>query len=241
MEPAYQKDSSYQNPYAAPQTAADAEASERAAFIQRTYIHLAFAILAFAGLEAWLLTQEWALNMARSMLGTSWLFVIGGFIAVSWIADKWASSSNSKGMQYAGLGIFIVAEAIIFLPMLMIAAAQAPDVIGKAAWTTGFLFLGLTATAMATRKDFSFLRSIIIFAAFVALGLIVVSFIFPSVNLGTWFSVAMIGVAGASILYTTSNMIHHYRTDQHVAAALSLFASVALLFWYILRLFMNRD
>jgi FtsH-binding integral membrane protein len=60
-------------------------------------------------------------------------------------------------------------------------------------------------------------------------------------TLGTWFSVAMVALAGASILYDTSNIIHHYRDDRYVGAALELFASVAMMFWYLLRLFMSRD
>ena len=55
-----------------------------------------------------------------------------------------------------------------------------------------------------------------------------------------FFSVAMVAFAGAAILYDTSNVLHHYPEDRAVGAALELFASVALLFWYILRLFMSR-
>ena len=75
-------------------------------------------------------------------------------------------------------------------------------------------------------------------AFFVALGLIVAS-IFMGFNLGLWFSGAMVLVAGGSILYQTSNIIHHYRPDQHVAASLGLFASVALLFWYVLQILIS--
>jgi FtsH-binding integral membrane protein len=53
-------------------------------------------------------------------------------------------------------------------------------------------------------------------------------------SLGLWFSLAMIVLAAGAILYNTSNVLLHYRLDQHVAASLSLFASVALLFWYVL-------
>ena len=60
-------------------------------------------------------------------------------------------------------------------------------------------------------------------------------------ELGTWFSVAMVAFAGAAILYDTSNVLHHYPEDRYVAGALQLFASVALMFWYVLRLFMSRD
>jgi FtsH-binding integral membrane protein len=60
-------------------------------------------------------------------------------------------------------------------------------------------------------------------------------------HLGTWFSVAMIGFAGAAVLYDTSNIMHHYPEDKYVAASMALFASIALMFWYVLRLFMSRD
>lgn len=46
----------------------------------------------------------------------------------------------------------------------------------------------------------------------------------------------MVGFASVAILYDTSKIIHHYSTTQYVAASLELFASVALLFWYVLRI-----
>ena len=63
--------------------------------------------------------------------------------------------------------------------------------------------------------------------------LIIAGFLF-GFNLGLLFSFAMVALASGAILYDTSNVLHHYRTDQHVAGALALFASVALLFYYIL-------
>ena len=77
---------------------------------------------------------------------------------------------------------------------------------------------------------------------FVALGIIVIGII-GGFNLGLWFSGAMVLLAGGAILYSTSNIIHHYNTNQYVAASLGLFASVALLFWYVLRIVMafGRD
>lgn len=72
-----------------------------------------------------------------------------------------------------------------------------------------------------------------------AVGAIVAGAIF-GFQLGTWFSVLMVGVAGAAILYDTSNVIHHFPEDRYVGAALQLFASVALMFWYLLRLLSSR-
>ncbi|MGC4064189.1 MAG: Bax inhibitor-1 family protein [Polyangiaceae bacterium] len=61
-------------------------------------------------------------------------------------------------------------------------------------------------------------------------------------QLGTFFSVLMVGFAGAAILYDTSAVMRDYPTDRYVGAALQLFASVALMFWYVLRIFMSsRD
>lgn len=234
------------NPYVSPYSVAQAPDNVRAAFYQKTYLHLAGAVGAFVILESLLLSIPGIKDTVFGILGTSkfsWLLVLGVFMVVSWIAEKWANSDTSQGMQYAGLGLYIVAEALIFLPLLIIATTFYDGIIGQAGIITAGLFAGLTFIAFTTKKDFSFLGGILKVAFFVAMGLIVAS-IFMGFSLGLWFSGAMILVAGGSILYQTSNIIHHYRPDQHVAASLGLFASVALLFWYVLRILMafaNND
>lgn len=218
--------------------AAEASPDLRAAFIRRTYQHLALAILAFMALEFVIFKTGMAAAIAGVMLGGSysWLIVLGAFMAVSWVAEKWAHSTTSRGAQYLGLGIYVVAEAIIFVPLLFIAVNfSTPDTIPIAAVITGLMFLGLTVTAFTTRKDFSFLGGILKVGGFVALGVIICSIMF-GFNLGLLFAAVMVAFASAAILYSTSRIIHDYNTDQHVAASLSLFASVALLFWYVLRI-----
>ena len=212
----------------------------RSAFITRTYTHLLGAILAFTMLEVYLFETGMAESIARVLLGGSWLIVLGGFMIVSWIATHVAHSSKSQGAQYGALGFFIVAEAIIFTPMLYLANTYAPGVIENAATVTLIGFVGLTMVAYQTRKDFSFLGGLLRWAMIGALLLIVSSVLF-GFQLGTLFTVLMIVVAGAAILYDTSNVLHHYPADRHVGAALQLFASVALLFWYVLQFFMSRD
>ena len=51
----------------------------------------------------------------------------------------------------------------------------------------------------------------------------------------------MIALACGNILYSTSHILHHYHIGQHVTAALALFAAVALLYRYILQLFMSGE
>ena len=223
--------------------AADAPVSERTAFIRKTYLHLGGAVLAFIALEAALISSPLAQPLVRTMLGgrMSWLIVLGAFMVVGWVADRWARSASSPAMQYLGLGLYVVAEAIIMLPLLYVAAyfSGDPNIIAKAGVLTGLVFVGLTGTVLLTRRDFSWLRPALTVAGFAALGLIVVSLLF-GFTLGTLFAAVMVVVAAGYILYYTSNVLHHYPVGSHVAAALTLFSSVALLFWYILRILMDR-
>jgi hypothetical protein len=226
-------------PYAAQADRVSIDA--RARFITRTYNHLFLAIIAFAAIEVALFKTGLAHAIVGAMVGVSWLFVLGGFVVVSWLASRAANTAVSPVTQYAALGGFVVAQAIIFLPLLFVAEQYAPGAIQSAALVTMLAFSGLTAVAFITRKDFSFLRGIVFYGMIVALVLVVAGVLF-GFQLGTFFSVAMVGLAGAAILYDTSNIIHHFPEDRHVAAALQLFASVALMFWYVLRLFIaSRD
>ena len=217
----------------------DASVDVRSRFITRTYNHLFGAIIAFAAIEFALFKSGVAEPIARAMLGTSWLLVLGGFMVVSWLATRVAHTSANRGAQYAALGGFVLGEAIIFVPLLWIAEQYAPGAIPSAGLVTMLGFAGLTAIAFTTRKDFSFLGGLLRWAGIMALVAIAAAVIF-GFSLGTWFSVAMVGLAGAAILYDTSNVIHHYPEDRYVAAALQLFASVALMFWYVLRIFLSR-
>ena len=213
----------------------------RATFIARTYSHLFAAVLGFVAVEYFFFTTGLAEVMARAMLGTNWLLVLGGFILVNWLATRAAQGSTSLGTQYLALAGFVVAEAVIFVPMLFIAQLYAQGgVIESAATVTLLGFGALTMIAFWTRRDFSFLGALLRWVGILALVAIAAAVLF-GFELGTWFSVGMIGVAGAAILYDTSNVIHRYPEDRFVAAALQLFASVALMFWYVLRLFMSRD
>jgi FtsH-binding integral membrane protein len=212
----------------------------RATFINRTYNHLMGAIVLFTLIEVGLFQSGLAASIASVLLGGSWLMVLGAFMLVSWFASRVALTSESKGAQYAALGGFVVTWSIIFVPMLWMADQYAPGAIQSAAVVTLIGFAGLTAVAFVTRKDFSFLRGTLMWSGVVALLAIVGGALF-GFELGTWFSVAMVGFAGAAILYDTSNVLHHFPEDRYVGAALQLFASVALMFWYVLRLFMGRN
>lgn len=226
-------------------SAAEAAPADRATFIRRTYMLLAAAIAAFIVVEAFLFASGIAQMIATVIFSggsIGWLLVLALFMGVSFLSNRWAVSETSVPTQYFGLGLFILAEAVIFVPLITISIyfSGDPTVLAKAGIVTLGLFLGITATVFITRSDFSFLGPILMIGGFLALGFIVASSIF-GFSLGSVFAFVMVAFAGTAILYETSNVLHRFNTNQHVAAALALFASVALLFWYVLSILNRRN
>src|SRR5262249_33855665 len=152
---------------------------------------------------------------------------------------RWAQSDMPAGVQYLGLGLYVVIESIIFLPLLWIANTQYPGTISTAGILTFMVFVGLTLAVLLTRQDFSYMRPILTVGSMLALGFILVATFVNIDMLGLIFCFAMVALISGYILYYTSNVLHHYRTDQHVAAALALFSSIATLFWYVLQIVMS--
>lgn len=222
----------------------DLASDKKVAFYKKTYTHLALAVLLFVLVETLFFQIPPILEFALSLTqGWTWLLMLGGFMLVTSYAEKMALTSHDKNKQYLALLLYVVAEAFIFIPLIFMAMMVADEggfnILNQAAILTLSLFSGLSAIVLLTKRDFSFMKSILAIGFFVALGLIVAGTLF-GFNLGLWFSVGMILLASGSILYQTSNMVHKYSEDQYVAASLGLFASLMLLFWYILSI-LNRN
>jgi FtsH-binding integral membrane protein len=223
--------------------AAAATESARAAFIRRTYMHLSGAVLAFVALEFLFFgvfsspqMDQYMATMYSSPI--SMLVIMVAFIGVGCLARWWACNGISKTMAYAGLSLYVLFEAIIFVPILHFAVHKIgdPTILPKAAVLTLTMFGGLTLATLITKKDFSFLGPILMVGAFAMLGFCIAGMFFGGFNMGLVYSFFGVALACGFILYDTSNVIHRFRTDQHVAAALELFASLAYLFFHILRI-----
>jgi FtsH-binding integral membrane protein len=238
--------------------------SERVAFLRKTYAHLAVALVGFAVIAG---------GMIRYMTETSfkfsawaftgqyhWLAVIGAFMIVGFVTDRLAKSNTSRGIQYVGLTLAVIAEGIILQPMLWVLFMKygkpADFVVNDAGNVTSFvtsgmavkvlmesiiitltIFIGLSATVFVTKKDFSFLRGALVIASFAALGVILASMLF-GFSLGALFAGIMVLVMAGFILYQTSLILKEFPPTAYVAAALMLFSTIATLFWYVLRLMM---
>lgn len=218
-----------------------ASAEARSEFYRKTYMHVAVAVLAFIVVESLLLMfipTSWIVAMFSGKF--IWLAIIGLFWLASMLCDRLVFA-QSKSTQYLGLGLYVIIEALIFMPLIFVALSYADggSLLQQAAIVTIAMFLGLTAMVFVTNADFSFLRTILVIGGFVSLGLIAAGAMF-GFNLGLWFSVGMVVLASGSIIYQTSQLKNVYSTEQYVGASLQIFASVMLLFWYILRIFLSR-
>jgi FtsH-binding integral membrane protein len=222
---------------------AQGQPQERAEFIKKTYTHLAGAVGAFIALEVLLIQSGIAAVLTQALTASrfSWFAVLAVFALLGWMSRELAGRADSVSLQYGGLGLYVTIEALIFAPLIYLASNMYdPTIVPTAGILTGLMFAGLTAVAFTTGKDFTFLGGALKIGGCVAIGLIICSAIF-GFTLGLFFSVLMVGFAMAAILYDTSKIMYHYTKDQYVAASLELFASVALLFWYVLRILMSLN
>lgn len=222
--------------------------SDRVMFLRRTYALLGAALLAWAALTAGMMrfATQTSIELTRWALGGrwSWLIVLALFMLVGYIAQRLALSKASRGTQYAGLAIFVVAESLILQPLLWLAIARfggstadAFALIAQAAAITIAIFVGLTATVFITKRDFSFLRGVLTVGMFAVLGIIVASILF-GFSLGALFCGAVILLMAGYILFQTTLIMKEFPPTFHVAAALMLFSTIATLFWYVLQLLM---
>ena len=225
------------------ESVANSPATVRAAFIKRTYGHVFASVLAFVALEAVLFKSGAADGIIQSVFSggkAAWIMLMVAFVGGGYVAQMMAHS-RSMATQYLGLGGYILLETLIFLPILWkadhMSAANGQQIIAQAGMVTLLVFGGLTTFAFVSGKDFGFLGPMLTVLSFAALGLVIASVII-GFSLGLVFSVAMVVLAAGMIVFQTSEIMRTYGTDQHVGAALALFASLATMFFYILRIFM---
>lgn len=217
--------------------------ARRGQFVARVYGHVAVAFGLFLALETALFISGIAEAMGDFLAGNSlmWLMLLGGVAIVSSLSSSLASKASPQ-QQLGGLALIALAKAVMFAPFLYWIQLRddGTSTIATAGLVTLLGIVALSGVAYTTRKDLSFLRPITSFLLILALVAIVASLIF-GFNLGLWFSVAMVGVAGARILHQTQDVLRRFPEDAYAGAAVMLFASYMLMFWYVLRIFASRN
>lgn len=219
--------------------AAYQSSSTRTWYLRRVYSRLLLAVGAFVGLLWWLFSTGLAFWLTAAMLSTSWLLILGGFMVVSWLANRLTHAHDaSTGAQWAGFTLLVAANALLFTPLLAIAELSTPGLVATAGWYTAGGFTVLSIVATRTQRSYSWLRPLLTWAGLVALAAIVLS-VLVGFELGVWFSLAMIALAGAAILHDTQEVLDRGVPGREVQDAMLLFSSVTLLLWYIVRLLMQ--
>ncbi|MBC7532205.1 MAG: US12 family protein [Oligoflexus sp.] len=216
-----------------------AEESAKSRFIKKTYFHLAAAIATFALLETFFFSTGIAQSILDVMSHMNPAIILIALVLINLFASKKAHTSRAKAGQYIGLGAYILAEAIIFVPLIAMSLMRGgTDLLATAALATGIGVVGITLLALSYDTDWSVLDMGLRVAGLSAFALIVCSCLF-GFTLGTLFTVVMLAFSAVAILRQTGATLHQYGEEQYIAASLGLFASIMLLFWYVLR-FMNR-
>jgi FtsH-binding integral membrane protein len=232
-----------------------APVEERVSFYRRTYLHVAGALLGFAALLAFFFagfdqSTGIAFTLASSLFGLmnslgswSWLLVMVAFWGGTMVAQSLASNRASVAAQYSGLGLYVLLQALMFIPLLVIVhvstGGQMAQILVPACTLTGALVVGLTLSVFMTNADFSFLRTVIVIGSVVALAVVLLSFFVPLV-LGTWFALAMILLMATAILYQTWVIKTQLTTGDYIIAAFMLFSSIVTLLWYVISFFLGR-
>ena len=212
----------------------------RAGFIRRTYAHVALAVAATIVFVSFLIAVGAAPVLLSFLTGgmVNMLIFMGLFIGAGIAADRIAHSESSVTMHYAALLGYAFVEAVVVTPAIYIAALYKPAAIWDALLATSALVAGLSWIAFSTKKDFSFMGPFLAIGTLIAMSVIIAGVVFG-------FSIGLVGIgaivllAAGCVLYNTSNIIHHYQEHQHVAAALGLYASIALMFRFILQFFLS--
>jgi hypothetical protein len=229
------------------EAAAYARENARVAFIRRTYLHLAGSVAALVGLEA-LLLQALKTDGGRQFLAAwfanpiSLLFVLAFFILGGFLARYLARADMPPAVKYLGLAMYTGIEALFLLPILYVATTRyGMGIVNQAGVLTLVVFAGLTLSVFLTKADFSGLWPYLFVGGWAIFAVILAGILF-GFGFGLWISFACIALAAGYILYDTSNILHHYRTDEHVGASLNLLADVVLMFYHILWiLIVSRD
>ena len=214
---------------------ASASDVERKTFYKQTYMHLALALMSTILIEYAFFTTNIAESIMTFMMSSRWIgFLL--FIGASWLGQSMAYSQD-KTKQYLGLGLYVMAYSVFFVPVLYYSAMYlGVQIIQEAALVTLLLFGALTLTAFTTKKDFSFLGGALKIGGFIILGVILISFIVPGITSSIWWVSAVIIFLGGLILWETSQIKNKYPTNMYVGAAASLYGSFMTLFLYVLRL-----
>lgn len=200
--------------------------------IRNTYLLLAMT-LAVSALTA-------AASMAMKLPHPGLIITLAGYFGLLFLTTRYRDRALGLAFVFALTGFM----GYTLGPLLnaYMGMPDGPQLVMTALGATGAVFLGLSAYALTSRKDFSFVGGFLMVGILVAFlgGLGAILFDFPGLSLA--ISAMFVLLMSGLILYETSNIIHGGETN-YIMATVTLYVTIFNLFTSLLHLlgFASRD
>ncbi|OUR81879.1 BAX inhibitor protein [Cycloclasticus sp. 46_120_T64] len=194
--------------------------------LKNTYALLAMTLI-FSGITA-------GVSMSMNLPHPGFIITLVGYIGLLFLTSKFRNSSMGLVCVFALTG-FMGMTLGPMLNMYLNAYSNGHQLIMTSLGGTGVIFLGLSAYALSSKKDFSFMSGFLMVGIIVALlaGIGAAIFSIPALSLGV--SAMFIMLMSGMILYQTSEIIHGGETN-YIMATVSLYISLFNLFTSLLHI-----
>lgn len=194
--------------------------------IRNTYLLLTLTLLTSAVTAG--------VAMATGARPVNWILMLVVFIGVPFIINALRDSVWSLPLTFAFTGFmgYVLGPILTFYLSL----PNGGQIVMAAFGTTAVMFLGLSAYALTTRKDFSFMSGFLMVGLLVVLVAIIANIFLQIPALSLTISAAAVLLMSGLILFDTSRMVHGGETN-YVVMTVSLFANIYVMFIHLLNLF----
>ena len=194
--------------------------------IRNTYLLLSMTLL-FSALTA-------SLSVALRMPPMTYLVSLGIAIALMWFAlPRTANSASGLGVVFAVTGLLGFALG----PMLSVylKLPHGPQLVATALGGTGIIFLGLSAYALTTRRNFNFMGGFLFVGMLVVIGASLANIFLAMPALSLAVSAVVVMLMSGFILFDTSRMVNG-GMDNYILATVSLYMNIFNLFISLLQI-----
>jgi modulator of FtsH protease len=172
--------------------------------------------------------------MASGARPVHWLLMLVVFIGMPFAINALRNSVWSLPLTFGFTGFMGYVLGPILT--LYLSLPNGSQIVAAAFGTTAVIFLGLSAYALTTRKDFSFMGGFLTVGLNVVLVAIIANIFLQIPALSLTISAAAVILMSGLILFDTSRTIHGGETN-YVVMTVSLFANIYVLFIHLLNLF----
>ena len=161
------------------------------------------------------------------------LLTLGGYFGLLYLTSKYKDSAKGLAFVLALTGFM----GYTLVPMLnsYLSLPNGGQIVMTAMAGTGVIFLGLSAYALTSRKDFSFMGGFLMVGILVAFLAGLAAFFFEMPGLSLAVSAMFVLLMSGLILYQTSEIINGGETN-YIMATVTLYVTIFNLFTSLLHL-----